>query len=379
MNALLVETLAATLAAMPFHRKEITKPDGRRLWFYSWDVPPPELTSSGHGPTLESEGLELRWNPVLEEWIVVAPERQDRTFFPPDEYCPLCPTRDLTRPTELPARDYELAVFENRFPSFSRAARPPSRARAPNEAAKARGSAEVVVYSSDHAAALSEQPVERVDRLVEVWTDRYRELAARSEVHYVLIFENHGEEIGVTLTHPHGQIYAFPFVPPVPARELATAARYRRRKGSCLQCDVVAAEAKARERVVFANDGFLAFVPYSARYPYEVHVVSRRHRASLLELTDGERHDLATALHTMLRKYDNLWSRPMPFVMVLHQRPADGRRYPGCHMHFEFTPPYRSRDKLKFLAGCEVGAGVFINDARAEETAKELRHAEPGT
>jgi UDPglucose--hexose-1-phosphate uridylyltransferase len=147
-------------------------------------------------------------------------------------------------------------------------------------------------------------PIERVERLVDVWTDRYRELATRREVQYVLIFENRGEEIGVTLTHPHGQIYAFPFVPPVPARELAAAARYRREKGMCLHCGIVAAETKAGRRVVFANGGFVAFVPYYARYPYEVHIVSRQHRSSLLELSGDEQRDLAVALQTTLRKYD---------------------------------------------------------------------------
>lgn len=377
--ALPVETGTVTLRAMPFVKTPITKPDGRRLWFYSWEQPPPDIVSPAGSPALESKGLELRWNPVLEEWIVVAPDRQDRTFFPPDEYCPLCPTHNASRATEVPASDYELVVFENRFPSFAPKAPRPSTARKPYNAATALGSAEVIVYSPDHGASLADMPVERVEQLIEAWTDRYAELSGRSDVKYVLIFENRGVEIGVTLTHPHGQVYAFPFVPPVPARELSAAARYRRQNGKCLHCDVVRTEAKDGRRIVFANDSFAAFVPYYARYPYELHIASRAHRASLLELTDGERRDLAAVLKTTLQKFDNVWSRTMPFVMVVHQRPSDGRRYPGCHLHFEFTPPHRNREKLKFLAGCETGAGVFINDARAEETAGELRAAEPRT
>jgi len=364
---------------MPFERTEITKPDGRRLWFYSWEKPPPKITSLGQSARRESNGLELRWNPVLEEWIVVAPERQERTLFPSDEHCPLCPTRDASLPSEVPASDYELVVFENRFPSFFQNAIAPPRTRKPYKASRARGSAEVVVYSSDHGASLSDMALSRVERLVDAWADRYAELTARSDVQYVLIFENRGVEIGVTLTHPHGQIYAFPFVPPVPAQELASAGRYYRLNRRCMQCDIVEAEAKDGRRVLFANEGFLAFVPYYARYPYEVHIASRDHRRSLLDLSDGERGDLAEALQTTLRKYDNIWSRPMPFVMAVHQEPADDRRYAGCHLHLEFTPPYRSRDRMKFLAGCETGAGVFINDARAEETAAELRIATPAT
>jgi UDPglucose--hexose-1-phosphate uridylyltransferase len=328
---------------------------------------------------IASEGLALRWNPALEEWIVVAPDRQERTFLPPDEYCPLCPTRDEKWPTEIPAANYELAVFENRFPSFARRAPKPARVREPYTAATALGAAEVVVYSPEHGVALGELPVSSIVHLIEVWTDRYEDLAARHDVKYVMLFENRGQEIGVTLTHPHGQIYAFPFVPPVPARELQASARYRRQHGTCLHCDVVRAELKDGRRLVLKDESFVAVVPYYARFPYEVHVVSRKHRGAITDLTEAERRDLAEALRAILQKYDTLWSRPMPFVMAVHQKPTDGKRYPGCHFHIEFMPGYREREKMKYLAGSEVGAGVFINDTRAEETAEELRAAEPGT
>jgi UDPglucose--hexose-1-phosphate uridylyltransferase len=219
-------------------------------------------------------------------------------------------------------------------------------------------------------------PVEHIERLVEVWTDRYATLAKRSDVDYVLIFENRGVEIGVTLTHPHGQIYAFPFIPSVPARELAVANLYSSQHGACLHCDVVQAEVGQGTRVVFKNKRFVVYVPYAARYPFELHVVSRTHCGSLEELDAPGRSDLAAALKVTLQKYDSLWSRPMPFVMVVHQRPVDGAPYEASHLHIEFTPPYRSREKLKYQAGCEVGAGVFINDASAEDTAAALRAVE---
>jgi UDPglucose--hexose-1-phosphate uridylyltransferase len=268
-------------------------------------------------------------------------------------------------------------VFENRFPSFARNAPAPS--RSPYRAEPAVGDAEVVVYTPDHGATLGGMPAGQIERLVDVWTDRHAELAARPEVAYVYIFENRGEEIGVTLTHPHGQIYALPFVPPVVERELGGAARYRREHGRCLHCALAEDESTGGGRLVFENDGFVAFVPYFARWPYEVHVVSRKHRGALPELTARERRDFAAALKVLLQKYDNLFGFPMPFVMAMHQRPTDGRRYPGCHLHVEFTPPYRSRDRLKYLAGSETGAGTFIVDARAEDTAAELRWAEPKT
>ncbi len=364
---------------MPLQKTRITKPDGRHLWYYTWQGTPPTIEAATAGPTLESEGLELRWNPLVEEWVVVAPERQDRTHLPPAEYCPLCPTHDPSLPTEVPAPDYEIVVFENRFPSFRR--QPPQShvPAAPYHSAEAAGTCEVVLYSPEHDATLGAMPEDHIVRLVEVWTDRYRELGARPEVDYVFIFENRGKEIGVTLTHPHGQIYAFPFLPPRARRELEAAGRYRRAHRRCLHCDVVRAETAGRRRLVAERDGFVAFVPYFARYPYEVHVVSRRHRPSLTALTAAERRDLAAVLKTVLLKYDNLWGFALPFVMVMHQRPTDGRRHQGCHFHIEFTPPHRSPEKLKYLAGCETGAGTFINDVRAEETARELRWTEPRT
>jgi UDPglucose--hexose-1-phosphate uridylyltransferase len=364
---------------MPLQKTRITKPDGRRLWFYAWDRPLPQLETHARAHALESEGLELRWHPVLEEWIIVAPERQDRTFLPPAQSCPLCPTRSARHPTEVPARDYEIAVFENRFPSLRRDAPAPSQARPPYDSTRALGAAEVALYTSDHDATLAELPREHIARLVDVWSDRYADLAARREIGYVLIFENRGREIGVTLTHPHGQIYAFPFVPPQAQRELNAAARYRRAHGTCLHCDIVTTEVRGGTRIVVQNDSFVALVPYYARFPYEVHVVSTRHRPSLLELTGRERSDLASVLKTLLQKYDHLWKRPLPYIMVMHQRPTDGRRYAGCHFHIEFTPPHRSPDKLKYLAGCETGAGTYIIDAKAEETARRLRNVAPRT
>ena len=363
---------------MGLTRSEVIRPDGRRLWFYSWEREPPRQLDVSPLPAVGNGGLELRWHPLLEEWVALAPDRQERTFLPPADLCPLCPTQDPSRPTEVPAADYEIAVFENRFPTFTKNAPTPV-STSPFPVAPATGSCEVVLYTPEHDAALADLSEVHIARLVDVWVDRYAELASRPEVAYVYVFENRGREIGVTLTHPHGQIYAFPYVPPHVERELAGARRYRRAHGRCLHCLLATNEPRDGRRMVYQSDGFVAFVPPFARLPYEVHVVSRRHRTSLLDLTRRERRELAAALRAVELKYDNLWQRPMPFVMAMHQRPTDGRRYPGCHFHIEFTPPYRSRDKLKYLAGVETGAGTYIVDARPENTAQELRWAEPKT
>ena len=297
---------------------------------------------------------ELRWHPLLEEWVTVAPWRQDRTYHPPADHCPLCPTRPGQPETEIPEPDYHIAVFENRFPAY----------------AKDQGRCEVVCYTPEHNSSLGEQPVDHIRDLVEVWRDRTNELSRLPNVRYVFVFENRGEAIGVTLSHPHGQIYAYPFVPPVIQRELAAEARHMRATGRCLYCDVIAGE--SGERTVLRDERWIAFVPSFARWPYEVHLAPVLHRGGLTDLDEEDDGSLARTLKAVLQKYDRLFKRPLPYVMAMHQRPPRrARRH--HHLHLEFYPPNRSRDKLKFLAGSELGAGAFLVDARAEDTAAELR------
>jgi UDPglucose--hexose-1-phosphate uridylyltransferase len=311
------------------------------------------------------------------EWRMFARHRQDRTFLPPEDHCPLCPTRDPDRPTEIPLPAFDMVVFENRFPSLVR--HPPEPDVAGSDlypVEPAAGVNEVVVYSDDHDLALAQMEASRIARLVEVWANRYAELAARDDVGYVFIFENRGVAVGVTLHHPHGQIYAYPDVPPRPRRELDVAIAHLREHGTCVYCDVVARERGDGVRVVAQNRSFLAFVPFAARYPYEIHVMPHRHAASLLDLTDPERLALGELLREVLSGYDELFGFPMPYVMSMHQAPADeGQHQAVSHLHLEFTPPHRTETKLKYLAGSELGAGAFINDTAPEETAARLRAA----
>lgn len=321
---------------------------------------------------------ELRWNPVLSEWVVTATHRQDRTYHPPADYCPLCPTRKGAFPTEVPAEDYEIVVFENKFPSFRRT--PPEPAVAGDDLYQvepAQGVCEVVLYSSDHKGSLATTDVTHIARLIDVWADRYEELGRLEYIDYVLIFENKGEVIGVTLEHPHGQIYAFPFIPPRPARELENAARHFGETGRCLFCDILEKELADGRRIVAENEDFVALVPFFARYPYEVHILSRRHATSLPEFSGEERWSLALLLKVVLQKYDNLFGFSLPYIMVMHQAPTDGKDHGYYHYHIEFYPPNRTATKLKYLAGCESGAGTFINDTLPEEKAAELRAVPP--
>ena len=319
---------------------------------------------------------ELRWNPLLEEWVVTATHRQDRTFRPPADYCPLCPTRDHTFPTEVPAPSYEVVVFENKFPSFRREPEPPAVSGTQlMPAAPSQGICEVVLYTDDHDTTFAELPIERIEGLVDVWADRYEELGSREYVDYVLVFENKGEAVGVTLDHPHGQIYAFPFIPPRVGKELETSSKHMATTGRCLLCDLMAEELRDGRRVVAETGDFAAFVPFYARYPYEVHVIPRAHTASISDLDVGERRGLARMLKDVTRGYDGLFGFSFPYMMIIHQAPTDGGNYDHYHLHVEFYPPHRTRDKIKYLAGCESGAGTFINDSLPEEKAAELREA----
>jgi UDPglucose--hexose-1-phosphate uridylyltransferase len=321
---------------------------------------------------------QLRWDPTLQEWVAYATHRQDRTFLPPAEYCPLCPTKPGGFPTEVPRESYDIAVFENKFPSYTPdAPEPEVPGSSLTPTAPGRGVAEVVLYSDDHDATLAGMSERRIRNLVEVWADRYEELGALDYVDYVFVFENKGEAIGVTLHHPHGQIYAYPFIPPRPKKELQAAREYRSgNAGRCLHCEILAQEHEDGRRVVAKGEHFTAFIPFYAHFPYEVHVYARRCTPSIADLEAEERWDLARVLKQLLVGYDALFGFSLPYMMVMHQAPTDGEDYEGiAHFHIEFYPPNRTADKLKYLAGSETGAGAYVMDALPERTAQTLKEA----
>lgn len=323
---------------------------------------------------------ELRWNPVLEEWVMTATHRQDRTFFPPPDYDPLAPTKPGGFPTEIPAPDYDIVVFENKFPSLRREPGEPAvDGTELTPVAPAQGICEVVCYTPQLNAELATLPREKIEELIYVWTDRFEELGSRDFIRYVFIFENKGKEIGVTLSHPHGQIYAYPYIPTIPMRELSAAKRHFDRTGRDLLGDVLAQELEDGRRVVAQNEHFVAVVPFFARYPYEVHILPRALRPALTDFDASEKRALSEALKVVMEKYNNLWNRSMPYIMAMHQRPTDGssQDYAYYRYHVEFYPPYRTPDKLKYLAGSEAGAGAYINDTLAEDTAAALRDTAP--
>jgi len=311
--------------------------------------------------------------------VAIATKRQDRTFLPPKNYCPLCPTKNSKIITEIPTSDYDIVVFENKFPTFSRNPDKLDVGEVNKEdffsfsKKKSKGICEVVCYTSNHDLFLEDMPVKRISNLIRVWQDRYFELGKKSFIKYVFIFENKGKEIGVTLSHPHGQIYAFPYIPPIALEELRSSQKFYRKNKKCLHCKIIKEEFRNSSRIVTSNKDFIAFIPFYARWPYEVHIYCLRHLGSLCELYDREVTSLSKIIKELVNRYNKLFNFRMPYVMIIHQKPTDNKNYDYYHFHFEFYPPYRTKNKLKYLAGCELGAGTFINDTLPEEKAAELK------
>jgi len=357
--------------------------DGRELFYYD-DEPAPgapapparELHDTRELPTL-STASEVRYDVLLDEWVAVASHRQGRTHLPPTDQCPLCPSTP-ERATEVPAHDYDVAVFENRFPSFALGVPdpPPLPGGTPptSERRAGRSRCEVVCFTSDHSSAFPRLAPDRVRTVVDAWADRTEALNALPDIEQVFVFENRGVEIGVTLSHPHGQIYGYPFVTPRTRRQLEQARRHRERYWSNLFADVLAAEQAAGERVVTSGEHWTAFVPVAARWPFEVHLYPHRQVPDLPALTTEERADLAEVYLDVLRRLDGLFDAPAPYIAAWHQAPANIDRELS-YLHLELFSVRREAGKLKYLAGSESGMGVFINDVPPERAAHLLRES----
>ncbi|PRX50061.1 UDPglucose--hexose-1-phosphate uridylyltransferase [Prauserella shujinwangii] len=351
--------------------------DKREIVYYddTPGAPPRDAVDTRDLPAV-SAASEIRRDPLTGEWVAMAAHRQTRTYKPPADLCPLCPSRP-GMPSEVPEADYDVVVFENRFPSFAQGV-PGGGASVDGAglvpAAPGRGRCEVVCFTSDHERSFSELSRSRVRTVVDVWADRTAELSGLDGVAQVFPFENRGEEIGVTLHHPHGQIYAYPFVTPRTERMLQTARAYHAEHGRHVLGDVLAAEHASGRRVVARGEHWTAFVPPAARWPVEVHVVPHRQVADLTALTDAERDDFARVYLDVLRRCDHLYDRPLPYVAGWHQAPVHRDR-DLAWLHLELFSVLRAPDKLKYLAGSESGMAVWVNDVTPEQIAERLRSA----
>lgn len=356
---------------MVMHRLALTKPDGRALTLYGREPIDPSIEAPAAGMAAGASS-HLRWHPLRGEWVIYAGHRQNRTFLPPPEWNPLAPTSDPAHPTEVPAGRWDVAVFDNLFSALGSSVAPP---REIVDTAPGLGTTEVVVYTQDPTTSLGALDLDHIALIIEVWADRTNRLGARDDVAYVLPFENRGVEVGVTLHHPHGQIYAYPFVPPVVERQVELQRRHHQQHGRGLLDDLIAAEREAEQRTLYVGEHALTWVPVCARWAYEIWVAPLRPVATLAQLEPEERSDLARALQIALRKLDRLWDQPMPYVLAVYQAPTR-EPHPFVHVHFEILPWLRMPKRQKYLAGSEVAAGVFTADTLPEAKAAELRAVE---
>ncbi|MFH8752312.1 galactose-1-phosphate uridylyltransferase [Streptomyces rimosus] len=333
--------------------------DGRELIYYDLrdDVVRDDADHRPLDPV--STASEIRHDRLLGDCVAVASHRQGRTYLPPADACPLCPSRD-GRATEIPAADYDVAVFENRFPSL----------------AGDTGRCEVVCFTPDHDASFADLTGEQAALVLEAWTDRTAELSQHPAVQQVFCFENRGAEIGVTLGHPHGQIYAYPFVTPRTERMLTQLAAHREKTGGNLFDDVLADERADGRRIVLDAEHWTAFVPYAAHWPYEVHLYPKRRVPDLLALGEAARTEFPQVYLEVLRRFDRIFGPdepPTPYISAWHQAPLHAAERGEFALHLELFTVRRTSGKLKFLAGSESGMNVFINDVPPEAAAERLR------
>jgi UDPglucose--hexose-1-phosphate uridylyltransferase len=296
---------------------------------------------------------------LLGDTVAIASHRQGRTYHPPADECPLCPSRE-GRLSEIPASDYEVVVFENRFPSL----------------AGDKGRCEVVCFTSDHDASFASLTPERARLVLDAWTDRTQDLSQLPSVAQVYPFENRGEEIGVTLGHPHGQIYGYPFITPRTALMLRSLAAHRESTGRNLFDDVLADERADGSRIVLEGEHWTAFVPYAAHWPYEVHLYPNRRVPDLLGLEEDARAEFPRIYLELLRRFDRIFGEgqpPTPYISGWHQAPFTAPDRRDFALHLELFTIRRTSGKLKFLAGSESGMGAFVNDVPPESAATRLR------
>ena len=340
--------------------------DGRELIYYDArdDAVRDAVDRRPLDPTVTTS--EVRRDPLLGDCVAIASHRQGRTYHPPADECPLCPSQG-DRLSEIPDSSYDVVVFENRFPSL----------------AGDSGRCEVVCFTSDHDASFASLTEEQAGLVLDAWTDRTAELSHLPSVEQVFCFENRGAEIGVTLGHPHGQIYAYPFTTPRTALMLRQLAAHKEATGGeNLFDEVVAREVSDGSRIVLATEHWVAFVPYAAHWPYEVHLYPRRRVPDLLGLDEGARTEFPQVYLELLKRFDRIFGEgepATPYISAWHQAPFgtleefEGVNRDDFALHLELFTIRRTSGKLKFLAGSESGMNVFINDVPPESAAQRLR------
>ena len=350
--------------------------DGRYLLFFSLPGHRPAPVEDRRPlPARNAGQSQLRFDSSTGQWVIIAALRQDRTYKPPVDQCPLCPgPTGLT--SEVPAPDYDVVVFENRFPSLSGVLDPtPVPATVPAGAgfvsAPGHGRCEVICFSADHSGSFADLKPAHARLVVEAWRHRTADLMAAPDIEQVFCFENRGEEIGVTLTHPHGQIYGYPYLTPRTAVMLEQARQHRMRHGGNLFGDLLAREIADGGRIVARTELFTAFVPFAARWPVEVHIYPNRFVRNVIELSEDELDGFVHVYLDVLARFDRMYAGPLPYISALHQY-ADTEAQADGYFHVELMSIRRSATKLKYLAASESAMDAFISDVTPESVAQRL-------
>ncbi len=313
---------------------------------------------------------ELRWHPLTKDWVMIASNRQARPQMPKD-WCPFCPGSGKV-PDE-----FDVYKYDNDFPALSQ--NPPVPDDVANDFFKTKasyGKCEVILYSSNHTITLPELPEKHIEKLVNLWCERFDALKVDENIKYIFIFENRGDVVGVTMPHPHGQIYGYSIIPKKLELETQSAKEYYQENNKCLFCDWLDNEIEAEKRIIFKNEHFTVFLPFFSEYPYGIYIMSNSHKQYITDFTQEERKALAVTLKQASGTLDSLFDTHFPYMMCMHNAPVNSGDFSkDFHFHIEFFPPMRSKDKVKFNASSETGAWAHCNPTCPEDTAEELRQA----
>ncbi|TWP37902.1 galactose-1-phosphate uridylyltransferase [Leekyejoonella antrihumi] len=349
--------------------------DGREIIWYDADGTRRVAVPDRRDLAQATSTSQMRLDPLTDEWIAVASHRQSRTYMPPADQCPLCPTTD-GRLSEVPSSDYQVVAFENRFPSLSTYLDDTSvtNLEGLEQTRPGAGRCEVICFTSSHDTSFAQLSSAEARLVVDAWADRTRDLSGIETVQHVFPFENRGVEIGVTLQHPHGQIYAYPFIPPRALTELTRAEAYAAEHDSNLFGDTIKAEIADGSRVLIDSSEWIAFVPFAARWPMEVHFYPKRQVPDLPGLDDAQRDDFTAVYLDILQRFDRAYTPPTPYIAAWQQAPVREHREQAW-LHLELYSVRRAEGKIKYLAGSESGQGAFVNDGLPEQLAERLRDA----
>jgi len=319
---------------------------------------------------------ELRWNPLINDWVMINSSRQSRPVMP-EGYCPFCPGSDKIKDS------YDILKYDNDYPALSQNPPKPDNITGGGKIYKTKpmyGRCEVILFSPEHESSICEFSINHIKKIVDLWAERFTEIAEDKKIKYVFIFENRGELVGVTQPHPHGQIYGYSFMPKKIELEFKCFEKYyKNNNNSCMFCDINRDEIDFHDRIVYENDDFIAYVPFFAEYVYQVYIASKPHKSNITQFSDSEKINFALALKMITGMYDALFDKRFPYMMCMHNAPVNLKKPKSAdkffHFHIEFYTPLRSANIQQFNASSETGVWAHCNPSAPEEKAGELREA----